>query len=83
MDAEADRGLWRAKNDSKGEDDVFKIGREKGVREKGEKTPPRSHGSADEAQTLDGRGFLTVRAKKKITCSDDFAVYLNCLGVYH
>ena len=65
MDAEADRGLWRAKNDSKGEDDVFKIEREKGVREKGENTPPRSHGSADEAQTLDGRGFLLVLAKKK------------------
>lgn len=81
MDAEADRGLWRAKNDSKGEDDEFKI--EKGVREKGENTPPRSHGSADGAQTLDGRGFLLVRAKKKITCSDDFAVYLDCLGVYH
>ena len=64
MDAEADRGLWRAKNDSKGEDDVFKIEREKGVREKGENTPPHSHGSADEAQTLDGRGFLLVRAKK-------------------
>ena len=62
MDAEADRGLWRAKNDSKGEDDVFKI--EKGVREKGENTPPHNHGSADEAQTLGGRGFLLVRAKK-------------------
>ena len=62
---------------------MFKIEREKGVREKGENTPPRSHGSADEAQTLDGRGFLLVRAKKKITCSDDFAVYLDCLGFYH
>ena len=55
----------------------------KGLGRRGENTPPRCHGSADEAQTLDGRGFLLVRAKKKITCSDDFAVYLDCLGVYH